>query len=129
MIKELYRQGVSISDIARQTGRDRKTIRKLVNAPLLSVAKPRAPKARLIDPYVAYLEQRMEEGVFNARKLYGEIAAQGYPGRETQIRAFVHTRRPPTAPAATVRFETPAFAARASRLGPLRLDPASGQAL
>jgi len=107
MIKELYRKGVSISDIARQTGRDRKTIRKLVKAPLLHPPKERQPKARLIDPYVPYLEQRMEEGVFNARKLYGEIQAQGYPGRETQLRAFVHDRRPPRTPPATVRFETP----------------------
>jgi transposase len=67
MIKELYRKGVSISDIARQTGRDRKTIRKLVTAPLLPEPKPRQPKPRLIDPYVPYLEQRMSEGVFNAR--------------------------------------------------------------
>jgi transposase len=107
MIKALYRKGVSISDIARQTGRDRKTIRKLVTAPLLSAPKPRQPKPCKIDPYVPYLEQRMQEGVFNARKLYGEIRAQGYSGGETQIRAFVHDRRPPPTPAATVRFETP----------------------
>ena len=30
MIKEMYRKGVSISEIARRTGRDRKTIRQLV---------------------------------------------------------------------------------------------------
>jgi transposase len=107
MIKELYRKGVSISEIARQSGRDRKTIRKLVNAPLLSAPKPRQPKPCKIDPYVPYLEQRMGEGVFNARKLYGEITTQGYPGGETQVRAFVQERRPPRTPAATVRFETP----------------------
>lgn len=107
MIKELYRKGVSISDIARQTGRDRKTIRKLVTAPLLPEPKERKPKTRLIDPYVPYLEQRMSEGVFNARKLYHEIQTQGYPGKESQLRAFVHDRRPPRTPPATVRFETP----------------------
>ena len=32
MIREMYRKGVSISEIARQTGRDRKTIRQVVNA-------------------------------------------------------------------------------------------------
>ncbi len=65
MIKEMYRKGVSISDIARQMGRDRKTIRKLVNAPLLPPPSVRRPKPRLIDPYVPYLEERMNEGVFN----------------------------------------------------------------
>ncbi len=31
MIREMYRKGVSISEIARRTGRDRKTIRQAVN--------------------------------------------------------------------------------------------------
>ncbi len=33
MIRDLHRKGVSISEIARQTGRDRKTIRKAVTEP------------------------------------------------------------------------------------------------
>lgn len=68
MIREMYRKGVSISEIARRTGRDRKTIRQVVNASELAAAKqPRQAKACKIDPYVPYLEQRMAEGVLNAR--------------------------------------------------------------
>jgi len=64
----MYRKGVSISEIARQTGRDRKTIQQAVNAPdLLPPKHPRQVKACKIDPYVPYLEQRMAEGVLNAR--------------------------------------------------------------
>jgi transposase len=33
MIKEMYRKGVSISEIALRMGRDRKTIRQLLAAP------------------------------------------------------------------------------------------------
>jgi len=33
MIRDLYRKGVSISEIARRAGRDRKTIRQVVQAP------------------------------------------------------------------------------------------------
>ena len=33
MIRELLREGLSVSEIARQTGRDRKTIRKVRDAP------------------------------------------------------------------------------------------------
>ena len=107
MIRDLYRKGVSISEIARRTGRDRKTIRQTVQAPdILQPQKARQPKARKIDPYVSYLEQRMAEGVLNARKLYGEILAQGYPGKESQVREFVHDRRPERPPEACVRFET-----------------------
>ncbi len=38
MIRDLYRKGVSISEIARRTGRDRKTIRKIISGEL--TAKP-----------------------------------------------------------------------------------------
>ena len=107
MIRELYRKGVSISEIARQTGRDRKTIRQAVNAPdLLPPKHPRQVKVCKIDPYAPYLELRMAEGVLNARKLYGEILAQGYPGKESKVREFVHERRPDKEPTGTVRFET-----------------------
>ena len=68
MIREMYRKGISISEIARRTGRDRKTIRQVVNAPELAPARhPRQAKVCKIDPYAPYLERRMAEGVFNAR--------------------------------------------------------------
>ena len=95
MIREMYRKGVSISEIASRTGRDRKTIRQTVSAPdLLPPKQPRQLKVCKIDLYASYLEQRMAEGVLNARKLYGEILVQGYPGKESQVREFVHDRRP-----------------------------------
>ena len=107
MIREMYRKGVSISEIARQTGRDRKTIRQVVNASELAPRRhPRQAKACKIDAYAPYLERRMAEGVFNARKLYGEILAQGYPGKESKVREFVHERRPDKEPIGSVRFET-----------------------
>ncbi len=65
MIKEMYRKGVSISEIARRTGRDRKTIRQLVTAPLVPSPKARKLRPRKIDPYVPYLENRLSDGVLN----------------------------------------------------------------
>jgi transposase len=106
MIKDLYRKGVSISEIARLTGHDRKTIRHVLNAPLVPTPVERQSKVRKIDPYVAYLEKRIEEGVLNARKLYGEIQAQGYAGKETRVREFVQPFRQARRRQATVRFET-----------------------
>ena len=106
VIKDLYRRGVSISEIARRTGHDRKTIRQRLTAPLLAERAPRAPRACKIDPYVPYLEQRLAEGVLNAHKLFSEIVTQGYPGGESQVKAFVQYRRPARQPEATVRFET-----------------------
>ena len=106
MIKDWYRKGLSISDIARLTGHDRKTIRNILNEPLLPVRPPRPPRVRKIDPFVPYLEGRLAEGVFNARKLCGEIQLRGYPGKETQVRAFVQPFREAREAQATLRFET-----------------------
>ena len=106
MIQELFRNGVTISEIARRTGRDRKTVRTIVNGPLMPAAKTRQPKARKIDPFVVYLEKRIEQGVLNAEKLYQEIRSQGYTGKVRMVRQLVQSRRAAKRPAATVRFET-----------------------
>jgi transposase len=108
MIKELYRNGVSISAIARRTGRDRKTIRRIIHSPLKpapTLRHPRKRRARKLDPYLPYLEQRIQDGVLNAEKLFTEIQAQGYPGGRSQVKAFVQPFRQ-RQPAVTVRFET-----------------------
>ena len=106
MIQELFRNGVSISEIARRTGRDRKTVRSVINGPLMPAVKARPPRVRKIDPFVAYLEKRIEQGVLNAEKLYQEIRARGYSGKVRMVRQFVQPRRTPKQPTATVRFET-----------------------
>jgi transposase len=106
MIKDLYRKGVSICDIARLTGHDRKTVRKMLQETVVPSPATRQAKARKIDPYTPYLQQRIAEGVLNARKLYGEILGQGYAGKESRVRDFVHPFRQARQPQATVRFET-----------------------
>ena len=106
MIKDLANQGLSISEIARRTGRDRKTVRTAINDPLVPVEKQRKRRVRKIDPFVIYLEQRIEQGVLNAQKLYQEIVAQGYSGKARAVRTFVQPYREARRVQATVRFET-----------------------
>lgn len=106
MIKELHRRGVSVSDIARLTGHDRKTVRAVIAVPLVRQRRPSPPRPSKLDPYTAYVEQRLADGVFNAQKLFHELQARGYPGGPSLVRAFVHPLRPARAPRATVRFET-----------------------
>ena len=80
VIKDLFRKGVSISEIARRTGHDRKTIRQVVTTPLLVSPADRPPwkrRAHKLDPYVPYLEHRIAEGVRTAHKLFTEIEAHG----------------------------------------------------
>jgi transposase len=106
MIKDLYRKGVSISDIARRTGHDRKTVRKIASGPLLLERAPRSPRARKLDPFVPFLEQRLTDGVYNATKLLAELQQRGYTGGKTQLKDWLQPRRPKHAPEPTVRFET-----------------------
>lgn len=107
MIKDMHRKGISISEIARQTGHDRKTVRKVIDGELQPQRKkPQQPRPRKIDPYTNYLQRRMAEGVYNTRKLYREIQQQGYPGGLTQVILYVQPFRPPRQEKATVRFET-----------------------
>lgn len=106
MMKDMYRRGISISEIARQTGHDRKTVRKAIKGELLATRRKAPAKSRKLDPYVDYLQHRMAEGVYNARKLYREIQAGGYPGGLTQVILYVQAFRPARQAQATVRFET-----------------------
>lgn len=106
MVKDLYNKGVSISEIARQTGYDRKTVRAIVQGPLQVAPKARRAKVRKLDPYRRYLEQRIGEGVLNAQKLYQELLHQGYTGKDRQVRQFIHPFRATRQRQATVRFET-----------------------
>jgi transposase len=108
MIKDLFRKGVSISEIARRTGHDRKTVRKLATAPLRPTRqRARAIRPHKLDPYLPHLAQRLADGVTNARKLFAEIRDLGYPGKYTRVKDWVQTHRAPRTAPATVRFETP----------------------
>ncbi len=106
MIKDLREKGASISEIARRTACDRKTVRQVLAEPLVPVRPARTRRRRQLGPYVEYLKKRIDKGVVNASKLYDEIKAQGYQGCKGHVRDFVATLRPPRPIAATVRFET-----------------------
>jgi transposase len=107
MVRELLRDGVSISEIARRTGHDRKTIRRLREQPGHPPTRRGRSVAGILDPYAPYLRMRVAAGVLNATKLYQEVQRQGYPGGVAVVRRFVHRLRAPRVPAVTERFETP----------------------
>jgi transposase len=53
-VHDAWVQGKSISEIARQTGRDRKTIRRLLREGAQAARKPRQISSKL-DPFRDYL--------------------------------------------------------------------------
>jgi len=109
LIHDLKRQGLSLSAIARKTGLDRKTIRKYLKvgleAPLYG---PRSARPRLIDPFCAYLRERVVQypGLSGAR-LLREIRDLGYEGGYSVLTDYLRDVRPAERTRFERRFETP----------------------
>jgi transposase len=60
----MYQKGMSQSEIARQLGMDRKTVRKYLHQPPQGYG-PRPPPPWKLNPYRSYLRERWEQGVHN----------------------------------------------------------------
>jgi transposase len=111
MILELHRQGLSVTAIARRTGRDPKTVRKYiergVEAPAYgprSVGRP----SRLA-PFMGFLRERVTAFPdLSAARLTREVRELGYAGAYTAVKRFLAAIRPDNGPQPyEVRFETP----------------------
>jgi transposase len=108
MILDLHRQGVSVSEIARHTGLDRKTVRRYIERGLEPPTYgPREPRPRLLDPFTSYLRERVKAypGLTGAR-LLREVRERGYRGGYTAVTDFLRDVRPVPDPHFEVRFET-----------------------
>ncbi|TIY00144.1 MAG: helix-turn-helix domain-containing protein, partial [Mesorhizobium sp.] len=79
MILDLHRQGLSVSAIARQSGIDRKTVRKYIERGLEApVYGPRQPRETVIDPFTAYLRERVTRYPgLTSKRLFRELKELG----------------------------------------------------
>jgi len=110
MILDLHRQGLSVTAIARRTGRDPKTIRKYIERGLEPPAYgPRqAGRPSKLAPYLAYLRERVTAFPdLSAVRLTRELRERGYTGAYTAVKRFIAAIRPPEVKPYEVRFETP----------------------
>jgi transposase len=110
MILDLHRQGLSVSAIARRTGRDPKTVRKYIARGLEPPAYgPRRPgRPRKLAPFESYLRERIAAfPELTAVRLEREIRERGYNGAYTAVKRFLQMSRPAAPPHFEVRFETP----------------------
>ena len=110
MIRDLHRKGLSISEIARKTGRDRKTVRKVIEAGVSPAGdtpvRRQRKQATKLGPYEGYLKQRIGEGVLNTRKLLRELKTRGYGGGLTHLILYVQPYRTAREERAVMRYET-----------------------
>jgi transposase len=109
MILDLHRQGVGVSAIARQSGLDRKTVRKVIaNGLEPPVYGPRRPSVSQLQPFERYLCERLTAfPQLTGRRLLRELREIGYAGGYTILTDFLRKIRPSQPPGFEVRFETP----------------------
>jgi len=107
-IRTLHKEGHSIKEIARQTGRSRNTVRRVLREAGPTGFKKPERHSRL-DEFRPYLRERFESCGLSAVRLLPEIQAMGYSGSIVTLRRYLHTLRPEQErlKKLTVRFETP----------------------
>ena len=106
MIKDFAAKGKSAGEISREIGVSENTARKYMRHP----ARPHGLKGRSkpskLDPYKPYLQELMNQGIFNCVVLMERIQAKGYNGSMTILKDYVQPFRPAKAASAVQRYET-----------------------
>lgn len=106
MIRHLHNEGLTISEISRKTGHDRKTVRKYINAQEINTTTIRKPRGSLLDPYKNHIKARLGELPLSSVRLLEEIREKGYPGSYTIVKEYVRTIKQSKQIPAEYRFET-----------------------
>jgi transposase len=80
--------GMNFSQISRELGLDRRTVRRYAHAAAPGDMLAAAPAMRPtgLDPHLTYLQQRWQEGCHSTNKLYEEIRGRGYRGSLRTLR-------------------------------------------
>jgi transposase len=85
---EQIRQGVSKSEIARNCGLGRRTVRRWVSAAGFPERK-HACRPTMVAQHREYLEQRWEQGCHNAAQLWRELQEKGFAGQSAIVRRWI----------------------------------------
>ena len=105
MIKDLREKGMSISEISRQLGIDRKTVRRRVESE--RVPKPFTRKRRSkLDPVKPIIRELIDRYNLSAVRILEEIRKWGYKGSYTILKDYCRTLRKERSIKAVYRFET-----------------------
>ena len=108
-IQQRRKAGQSISQIAREEGVDRKTIKKwLSTQPDAKPQYKRKGRDKKLDPYKEYIMSRISEGVYNATVMYRELKELGFKGSYSTLKVYMRPFRNQARVVASRRYETAA---------------------
>ncbi|MBA3533759.1 MAG: ISL3 family transposase [Ardenticatenales bacterium] len=93
-VRTLHHQGRNILQIARETGMTRQTVRTYIASETFPERPTHPRQPSILDPYVAYLQQRWDEGCHHNAQLYQEICARGFRGSIRALNQWTMLRRP-----------------------------------
>ena len=89
----LRAHGLTQAAIAKRMGMSEKAVRNWLKRGVAPTWKRRFRRRSVFDPYAAYVLERWQEGIHEAKQLYEEIRAQGFPGKLRIVQRFVQALR------------------------------------
>lgn len=105
-LRDLYSKGLNTTEIARQTGFDKKTVRKYLTINTLPEPQKHPERKSKLDPFKPFLLEKLNEGPYTAARLYREIKEMGFDGGKTIVKDFIKEVRPKQEVLAVLRYET-----------------------
>jgi transposase len=108
-IQLLKKHGLSLRQIAVEVGCAVNTVRRHLALDVVPKYERKVKRATKLAPFEVYLKERQDAAqpdTIPATVLYREIAARGYQGGMSQLRAYLRRLRSAPAAEPVVRFET-----------------------
>jgi transposase len=105
-IRSLMENGVSISEISKMVGVDRKTVKKYANLDTYDPFFKRIKPAGKLDAFKEYIKTRLDKYPLSAVRIFDEITPQGYQGRMSILKDYMRNLRHEKTYHAVMPFET-----------------------
>ncbi len=93
LIRYFSANGLSERRITHLLNISRGTVIRYAKAEAFPERERHIQRSSILDPFLPYLESRIQIGCTNARELWREIKERGYPGSPSQVNKWVAWRR------------------------------------
>ena len=89
----LRAQGLTQREVARRMGMSERAVRHWLKRGAAPTNERQFRRRSVFDPYAAYVLQRWQDGIHEAKQLYEEIQVQGFSGTVRIVQRFVQALR------------------------------------